>query len=25
VRPKHYATFGWALAQVTGIDEWVVG
>jgi outer membrane protein OmpA-like peptidoglycan-associated protein len=24
VQPKHYATFGWALAQVTGIDEWVV-
>jgi outer membrane protein OmpA-like peptidoglycan-associated protein len=24
VQPKHYATFGWALAQVTGIDEWQV-
>ena len=24
VRPKHYATFGWALAQLTGMDEWVV-
>ncbi|HEU5315346.1 MAG TPA: OmpA family protein, partial [Chloroflexota bacterium] len=24
VQPKHYATFGWALAQVTGIDEWIV-
>jgi len=25
VRPQHYATFGWALAQVTGVDEWQVG
>jgi outer membrane protein OmpA-like peptidoglycan-associated protein len=24
VRPQHYATFGWALQQVTGINEWQV-
>ena len=25
VRPQHYATFGWALKQVTEVDEWKVG
>jgi hypothetical protein len=25
VRPQHYATFGWALMQVTGINQWQVG
>ncbi|MEK7254065.1 MAG: OmpA family protein, partial [Bacteroidota bacterium] len=24
VRPKHYATFGWALSQLTGIHSWQV-
>lgn len=25
VRPQHYATFGWALGQVTRMDKWRVG
>jgi len=25
VRPQHYSTFGWALKQLTGIDQWKVG
>jgi outer membrane protein OmpA-like peptidoglycan-associated protein len=25
VRPQHYATFGWALMQVSGINQWQVG
>jgi outer membrane protein OmpA-like peptidoglycan-associated protein len=25
VRPQHYATFGWALMQVTGVNQWQVG
>lgn len=24
VRPQHYATFGWALGQITGVTEWQV-
>jgi outer membrane protein OmpA-like peptidoglycan-associated protein len=25
VQPQHYATFGWALAQVSGVNEWQAG
>jgi outer membrane protein OmpA-like peptidoglycan-associated protein len=25
IRGQHYATFGWALGQVTGVTEWQVG
>jgi hypothetical protein len=25
IRGEHYATFGWALGQVTGVTEWQVG
>lgn len=25
VRPQHYATFGWALMELTGVNQWQVG
>ena len=25
VRPQHYATFFWALKEITGMEEWMLG